>query len=51
MNHCIFHQVGFLNAVDPDSKLEAFLSTYDIVLINDNTMEIPMALVEMICDN
>lgn len=43
-------KVGFLNAVNPASKLEAFLSTFDIVLVNDNSTDVPMTIVEMICE-
>jgi len=43
-------KIGFLNDANPDSKLEAFLSTFDIVLVNDDSMEVPIALFEFICD-
>jgi len=43
-------KIGFLNDVNPESRLDAFLSTFDIVLINDDSMEVPIALFEIICD-
>lgn len=44
-------KIGFLNDAVPDSKLEAFLSTFDIVLINEDSVDVPLALVAAICDN
>ena len=44
-----FHQVGFLNDAKPESKLDAFLSTFDVVLVNDTTMEVPTMILELIC--
>lgn len=43
-------KIGFLNDANPESKLEDYLSTFDIVLVNDPTMEVPSMILKMICN-
>lgn len=42
--------IGFLNDAKPDSKMDAYLKNYDIVLVNDDTMNVPQLLVNLITD-
>ena len=44
-------QIGFLNDKNPESKLDAFLDTFDIVLVNESSMQLPTTLIKLICDN
>ena len=47
----LIFQIGFLNDKNPESKLDAFLDTFDIVLINESSMQLPTTLIKLICDN
>jgi len=44
-------KVGFLNDKNPESKMTAFTETFDIVLMNDDSMEVPVDLVKLISNH
>jgi HAD superfamily hydrolase (TIGR01544 family) len=41
-------RIGFLNGKDIESRLPQYIDAYDIVLVNDQTMSVPNAIIEKI---